>query len=232
MCCCWVARPSTASQTASSTWRVVTGGLQGALGGPIRAGGALQAPWEAPQQCAPCRWPRQAPAAGGRIPVAIGSFRRASVRTQGPRLSIQKHRRRRRRLPPLPPHCRVSCLSRRAIVFNRLGGIKDEVYEEGTHLMVPWFERPIIYDVRLPATAAHGRFANRFRPPPGRLAAWLCQNLWSSRVKRPSMCLAVPAAAARCASAPSCCPPRNGGCRRRLASPSCCLVRPPSDPTA
>lgn len=36
----------------------------------------------------------------------------------------------------------------RAIVFNRLVGIKDEVYREGTHLMVPWFERPIIYDVR------------------------------------------------------------------------------------
>lgn len=36
----------------------------------------------------------------------------------------------------------------RAIVFNRLIGIKDEVYAEGTHLMVPWFERPMIYDVR------------------------------------------------------------------------------------
>lgn len=36
----------------------------------------------------------------------------------------------------------------RAIVFNRLLGIKDEVYAEGTHLMVPWFERPVIYDVR------------------------------------------------------------------------------------
>jgi len=35
-----------------------------------------------------------------------------------------------------------------AIVFNRLTGIKDEVYEEGTHIMIPWFERPIIYDVR------------------------------------------------------------------------------------
>ena len=23
-----------------------------------------------------------------------------------------------------------------------------QVYPEGTHLMVPWFERPIIYDVR------------------------------------------------------------------------------------
>ncbi|KAF6255965.1 prohibitin [Scenedesmus sp. NREL 46B-D3] len=36
----------------------------------------------------------------------------------------------------------------RAIVFNRLLGIKEEVYAEGTHLMVPWFERPVIYDVR------------------------------------------------------------------------------------
>ena len=36
----------------------------------------------------------------------------------------------------------------RAIVFNRVVGIKDEVYEEGTHFMLPWFERPIIYDVR------------------------------------------------------------------------------------
>ncbi|KAL6749226.1 prohibitin [Haematococcus lacustris] len=36
----------------------------------------------------------------------------------------------------------------RAVVFNRLVGLKDEVYEEGTHFMVPWFERPIIYDVR------------------------------------------------------------------------------------
>lgn len=38
--------------------------------------------------------------------------------------------------------------ARRAIVFNRIGGIKNEVYAEGTHLMLPWFERPIIYDVR------------------------------------------------------------------------------------
>ena len=36
----------------------------------------------------------------------------------------------------------------RAIVFNRLVGVKDEVYEEGTHFMIPWFETPHIYDVR------------------------------------------------------------------------------------
>ncbi|KAI4333907.1 hypothetical protein L6164_018659 [Bauhinia variegata] len=36
----------------------------------------------------------------------------------------------------------------RAIVFNRLVGIKDKVYPEGTHFIIPWFERPVIYDVR------------------------------------------------------------------------------------
>ncbi|GAB2297262.1 Prohibitin-1, subunit of the prohibitin complex (Phb1p-Phb2p) [Dionaea muscipula] len=36
----------------------------------------------------------------------------------------------------------------RAIVFNRIYGIKDKVYPEGTHFIIPWFERPVIYDVR------------------------------------------------------------------------------------
>ncbi|KAL6775916.1 POC17 [Auxenochlorella protothecoides x Auxenochlorella symbiontica] len=36
----------------------------------------------------------------------------------------------------------------RAIVFNRIGGLSDEVKPEGTHLMLPWFQRPIIFDVR------------------------------------------------------------------------------------
>jgi hypothetical protein len=27
-------------------------------------------------------------------------------------------------------------------------GLLNQVYPEGTHLMIPWFERPIIYDVR------------------------------------------------------------------------------------
>ncbi|KAJ8747487.1 hypothetical protein K2173_014364 [Erythroxylum novogranatense] len=36
----------------------------------------------------------------------------------------------------------------RAIMFNRFVGVKDKVYPEGTHLMIPWFERPVIYDVR------------------------------------------------------------------------------------
>lgn len=36
----------------------------------------------------------------------------------------------------------------RAIIFNRLVGVKDKVYPEGTHVVIPWLERPIIYDVR------------------------------------------------------------------------------------
>merc|ERR1712093_89399 len=36
----------------------------------------------------------------------------------------------------------------RAIKYSRLHGIKPEVYPEGTHLILPWFEHPIIYDVR------------------------------------------------------------------------------------
>ncbi|CAK7322682.1 unnamed protein product [Dovyalis caffra] len=36
----------------------------------------------------------------------------------------------------------------RAIMFNRIVGVKDKVYPEGTHFMIPWFERPVIYDVR------------------------------------------------------------------------------------
>lgn len=36
----------------------------------------------------------------------------------------------------------------RAVVFNRVLGLKETIYEEGMHVMVPWFEWPIIYDVR------------------------------------------------------------------------------------
>ncbi|KAF8195450.1 band 7 family-domain-containing protein [Pholiota molesta] len=36
----------------------------------------------------------------------------------------------------------------RAIKYSRLHGIKDEIYNEGTHFVVPWFESPIIFDIR------------------------------------------------------------------------------------
>ncbi|KAF3480331.1 prohibitin-2 [Arthroderma uncinatum] len=36
----------------------------------------------------------------------------------------------------------------RAIKYTRIGGVKKEIYNEGTHFQIPWFETPIIYDVR------------------------------------------------------------------------------------
>jgi len=36
----------------------------------------------------------------------------------------------------------------RAIIFSRLGGVKDETYSEGLHLRVPWLQYPIVYDIR------------------------------------------------------------------------------------
>jgi hypothetical protein len=36
----------------------------------------------------------------------------------------------------------------RAIIFNRISGIQEGVVAEGTHIMIPFIEWPIIYDVR------------------------------------------------------------------------------------
>ncbi|KAK5624545.1 hypothetical protein RRF57_000261 [Xylaria bambusicola] len=36
----------------------------------------------------------------------------------------------------------------RAIKYKRISGVSKEIYNEGTHIMIPWFETPITYDVR------------------------------------------------------------------------------------
>lgn len=36
----------------------------------------------------------------------------------------------------------------RAIIFSRLGGIQNDIYSEGLHFRIPWFQYPIIYDIR------------------------------------------------------------------------------------
>lgn len=41
----------------------------------------------------------------------------------------------------------------RAVMFNRVVGVKDRVYGEGTHIRVPWFEEPTIYDIRTKPTS-------------------------------------------------------------------------------
>lgn len=36
----------------------------------------------------------------------------------------------------------------RAVIFDRLAGVKKEVKSEGTHFLIPWLQKSIIYDVR------------------------------------------------------------------------------------
>jgi prohibitin 1 len=36
----------------------------------------------------------------------------------------------------------------RAVIFDRLTGVKDTVVNEGTHFLIPWLQKSIIYDVR------------------------------------------------------------------------------------
>jgi len=36
----------------------------------------------------------------------------------------------------------------RAIIFSRLQGVQNDIYSEGLHFRIPWFQYPIIYDVK------------------------------------------------------------------------------------
>nr|XP_011427916.2 prohibitin-2 [Crassostrea gigas] len=36
----------------------------------------------------------------------------------------------------------------RSIIFSRIGGVQKQVLAEGLHFRVPWFQYPIIYDIR------------------------------------------------------------------------------------
>ncbi|TKR93420.1 hypothetical protein L596_007881 [Steinernema carpocapsae] len=36
----------------------------------------------------------------------------------------------------------------RAVIFDRFTGVKQEVSGEGTHFIIPWVQRPIIFDIR------------------------------------------------------------------------------------
>eukprot|EP01103_Thecamoeba_quadrilineata_P008657 TRINITY_DN18397_c0_g1_i1.p1 TRINITY_DN18397_c0_g1~~TRINITY_DN18397_c0_g1_i1.p1 ORF type:complete len:302 (+),score=76.27 TRINITY_DN18397_c0_g1_i1:30-935(+) len=39
----------------------------------------------------------------------------------------------------------------RAVIFNRVVGVKNKIYAEGMHFMIPWFDRPEIYSIRAKA---------------------------------------------------------------------------------
>lgn len=36
----------------------------------------------------------------------------------------------------------------RAVIFDRVSGVKEQVVNEGTHFLVPWLQRAIVFDVR------------------------------------------------------------------------------------
>lgn len=36
----------------------------------------------------------------------------------------------------------------RAVIFDRLSGVKEGVVNEGTHFLIPWLQKSIIFDVR------------------------------------------------------------------------------------
>ncbi|KFX87673.1 hypothetical protein O988_05527 [Pseudogymnoascus sp. VKM F-3808] len=36
----------------------------------------------------------------------------------------------------------------RAVIFDRLAGVKEQVAGEGTHFLIPWLQKAILYDVR------------------------------------------------------------------------------------
>ena len=36
----------------------------------------------------------------------------------------------------------------RAVIFDRLSGVRENVVNEGTHFLIPWLQKAVIYDVR------------------------------------------------------------------------------------
>jgi len=68
----------------------------------------------------------------------------------------------------------------RAVIFDRFQGIKENVVGEGTHFMIPWVQRPIVFDIRsrpknVPSTGSKDlqnvniTLRILFRPKPDRL---------------------------------------------------------------
>jgi hypothetical protein len=36
----------------------------------------------------------------------------------------------------------------RAVIFDRISGVQEKVVNEGTHFLIPWLQKAIVYDVR------------------------------------------------------------------------------------
>jgi prohibitin 1 len=36
----------------------------------------------------------------------------------------------------------------RAVIFDRFSGVMPDIIGEGTHFLIPWVQRPIMFDIR------------------------------------------------------------------------------------
>ena len=54
----------------------------------------------------------------------------------------------------------------RAVIFDRFAGVKDEVIGEGTHFLIPWVQKPIIFDIRSTPRAISTITGSKGKPVP------------------------------------------------------------------
>lgn len=52
----------------------------------------------------------------------------------------------------------------RAIIFHRFYGVLPGAINEGTHICIPWLERPIVFDVRTKPRAIKSTTGTRGMP--------------------------------------------------------------------
>lgn len=43
----------------------------------------------------------------------------------------------------------------RAVIFDRLSGVQQTVAGEGTHFLIPWLQRAVLFDVRTRVSTPH-----------------------------------------------------------------------------
>ena len=123
------------------------GALVGGAGALAALGGAAYTTYSSVRASSPLR-----SASASSPACALGGGARSQWRPAAraaphpsPRVPARAH-------SPAPLAARAQVFSvqpgERAIVFNRLVGVRKDIYSEGTHLVIPYFEWPIVFDVR------------------------------------------------------------------------------------
>lgn len=62
----------------------------------------------------------------------------------------------------------------RAVMFHRFGGVQQGIKAEGTHIIIPWFMKPIIYDVRAKPRSIQSMTGSKGEASPRRVCMDLC----------------------------------------------------------